>query len=422
MSMTKENPAFDRMMEENRRDDENSFQEYQDSTFQQDVDERVGLTAQDKLAKANITEQYLSTLKSDLEHLMEPITDERGLELVNGGLMRTQKTRKTITTICKAGRESAIKEQRAWIAQKKELVARVTEIEGPLQRVKSVYVAEQERLRLEVEKAAEKKINDRLQVVQDLGFVYHVATNFSPVLYTLNDHEVQVEDITTSTDEHWLLLLEKMQQTAAMNAAEMQRVESERLRVEGIAKAEAERVAEVAKQQAETQANIDAQLKQLATMKKEQRTNSALAIGCQLSDVPEGVETLPETVWNGRLNDLKILVETRNKAAAEKAERDAKEHAEKSERETKERAERDEKIRAEGVAQEARRVAQIAAQEEERNEEERKTKGDAWLVKKAQDQIAFCRAELGKLLSEAISKSATKKIRSYVEGIEAIKN
>ncbi|MBK5202165.1 MAG: hypothetical protein JJE45_00385 [Prolixibacteraceae bacterium] len=86
-----------------------------------------------ELAKQNVTEAVIAKLKKDYLPLkINGIDDKEGYKKVHDARIDCRDHRVLAEKICKAGREDANKEQKAWIAKEKEVVAKISEVEQHL--------------------------------------------------------------------------------------------------------------------------------------------------------------------------------------------------------------------------------------------------------------------------------------------------
>ncbi len=105
-----------------------------------------------ELAKQNVTEAVIAKLKTDYLPLkINGIDDKEGYKKVHDARIVCRDHRTLAEKICKAGREDAIKEQKAWIAKEKEVVAQISEVEQHLKRQEEAIdkIIEDQKIRAE---------------------------------------------------------------------------------------------------------------------------------------------------------------------------------------------------------------------------------------------------------------------------------
>ena len=107
------------------------------------------------LAEQNVTEQVLAGLKKHLALKVTSPEDKKGYALVHEARMQCRDLRVLATKIAKAGREDAVKEQKAWIAEEKRVVGQIEEVES--------YLEAQERIVDEAKEKAEKEAAKKIE-------------------------------------------------------------------------------------------------------------------------------------------------------------------------------------------------------------------------------------------------------------------
>lgn len=110
-------------------------------------------TITEELAKQNVTEAVIAKLKTDYLPLkIDGIDDKEGYKKVHGARIVCRDYRVLAEKICKAGREDAVKEQKAWIAKEKEVVAQISEVEQYLKKQEDTIDAENEAIKIRAER------------------------------------------------------------------------------------------------------------------------------------------------------------------------------------------------------------------------------------------------------------------------------
>jgi len=120
-----------------------------------------------ELAKQNITEQVIAKLKKDFMPLkINNIDDREGYKKVHDARIQCRDVRITAEKICKKGREDAIKEQKAWIAKEKEVVAQISEVEQYLKKQEDAIDSQIEAQKIRAERLL--KLPGRKEQIKDL--------------------------------------------------------------------------------------------------------------------------------------------------------------------------------------------------------------------------------------------------------------
>lgn len=200
------------------------------------------------LIKNNITDQIIANLKANYSGLtINGIEDKEGFNKVEQGRKEAKKLRCLAVTICKTGREDAIKIQKDWIEKEKEVVAKIVEVESHLE-------SESDRIK-EIEKQIlfeaiqKEKLPIRKEKLLTIGF--EIADD---ELLKIDDNQFN----TLFNEFHEKMLTEKSEKLKL----EQEQIEAERKEA---AKIEVERLAEIKRQEdlklAAENARIDAEKK-----------------------------------------------------------------------------------------------------------------------------------------------------------------
>jgi len=105
-----------------------------------------------ELAKQNVTEAVIAKLKADYLPLkINGIDDKEGYKKVHDARIVCRDHRTLTEKICKLGREDAVKEQKAWIAKEKDVVAQISEVEQYLKKQEDAIdqIVEERKIRAE---------------------------------------------------------------------------------------------------------------------------------------------------------------------------------------------------------------------------------------------------------------------------------
>ncbi len=264
------------------------------------------------LREANITEHILQTYEAYLSLTVAGPDDEAGYYQARKARMQCRDLRVLATKVAKAGREEAIAEQKAWIAEERRVVGRIEKIEehlsaqedvvdGPKAAEADRVAAEKQRLADEAEAKRLARIKFRYEALAAVGVFksaseveampdseFDAALRRAAEAHSLAEKKKRDEDAARAeeqknldarraeqdridamqraeqkkiADERHALEVEKARAESAEKArtAERDRAEREKKEAEEKAKAEAERI-EAARKAAEAE---DARLEAL---------------------------------------------------------------------------------------------------------------------------------------------------------------
>jgi hypothetical protein len=299
-------------------------------TTQADVNQAVSLVVQDKLQKAGITDQTLSELKTELEDLSKiEVVDEASFKLIHGGAMKATNARTTITKICKAGREYAISEQKAWIAAERDTISSFSAQENALKAKKDGWIAKKEREEREELERKEQAIRARLVAIEQFGFSKRTGSiDKGADYYTNGITTVEMSAITMSDDEVWSNLLNSLRMV--WEEGQAAKAEKERVATE-----EAERIRLAQEAIEDGQRRLKEQQDAFNAKINESRKNELLAVGAVVeggiikvpgSEVGLDLDTLfsqDQGTWDvnvefvkGQVEQVMLLREKAEEAAA----------------------------------------------------------------------------------------------------------
>lgn len=130
--------------------------------------DKAETTITTELAKQNVTEAVIAKLKADYLPLkINGIDDKVGYKKVHDARIVCRDHRTLTEKICKLGREDAVKEQKAWIAKEKEVVAQISEVEQHLKKQEDAIDAENEAIKIRAERLL--KLPGRKEQIKGLG-------------------------------------------------------------------------------------------------------------------------------------------------------------------------------------------------------------------------------------------------------------
>lgn len=316
------------------------------TVFQEDINENVELTVQQRLVKAGITEHALTTMRQAAERYMRPITSKNELEELQTGILTPLvKMRTRIERICKKGREEANMIRNAWIAEEKTYTGLVKEIEEPLQRYKDEWKEAQERVKREEEAEAERQRQFRYAELEGLGCVRRAPSGTDPERYVIGGTVIPLDLIDTADAPTWENLTWQAQVIADELRAKAEAEEAARL-------AEANRQAAIAAEN-ERKGRELAEQERLLREREEQarasinavRKAELIAIGykeeggevvCHIPDpvrprrsayLVADLHNLSDKEWASEIEDAKLHAEERAEMLRQEQERKEKEAA-----------------------------------------------------------------------------------------------
>lgn len=289
----------------------------------------VDQTISTELEKKNITKQVLTDLKKYNTLTIAGLDDKSGYEAVHKARMVCKNTRVLAEKICKAGREDAIKIQKAWIAKEKEIVSEIEQTENYLQSQQDKIDNEKQRIEDEKREAERLRIQNRIDKLTAVGYALDFA-----VVSTISDEQF-AETLAEATRLHQEEI-DRLSKIEAEKKAEAERLELQRIEQEK----ERIRLEAIEREQREREEKIRAE--QEAAERKIREEREAI----------EREKAAIEKAKQDAINEEKRKAEL-EAAKKEAAERALKEAEEKRVREEQERAERERKLAEENARIEA---------------------------------------------------------------------
>lgn len=192
-----------------------------------------------ELVKHNVTDSVLAALKDKYAGMKLRSLDDKEMYLeIKEAAKECAKVRNIIVKCCKLGREEAIKIQKLWVFKERETVARVTEVEAPLDAEIEMFNAEVERKALEEKKRQEEAYMQRTQALTRMGALY------SNGCFELGGFSIEGNLVKESSEDIWQSeVLPRF--TEEYNKSQDEIIKTERLK--------AEKEAEIKRQQEEFQ-------------------------------------------------------------------------------------------------------------------------------------------------------------------------
>lgn len=208
---------------------------------------------ENELVKQNVTEKLIAKLKADYM----PLTiagqhDREGYEAIVAARKDCKRWRILAKNICENGRESAIAEQKLWIAKQKDVTDKISEVEDYLEKQEKDFEEERDRLKAEKKRQQEAAFLSRSVELTKMG------ASFDGTSFTLEEVSYEAvllkeadEDVYATMFAKYKTIFDKNQQAAA---------ELEESRADAAAKLELERaeLKNLRKEREELQAQIKA--------------------------------------------------------------------------------------------------------------------------------------------------------------------
>jgi hypothetical protein len=267
-------------------------------------------TIKDQLVKHNLTDAVINELKSRYGGLkLRSLDDKESFLEIKAARKEVRKWGILTEDICEAGRAKAVKEQRLWLSKQKEVLAKIGEVQDPLDAEIKKFEAEQERKELEEKKMRDERWINRQSVLSKLGAIYTEGC------FVLNHISYELQLLSEADNEMWeAIILPKYQREFEANEA--QRIAEENKRKEELDRMRREREEfeeqqrifkqqqeEFAKQQRELQMQREESERQerLRKEKEEREERDRLAEQKRLKDAAD------EKMWRGRLSQLEDI-------------------------------------------------------------------------------------------------------------------
>lgn len=115
------------------------------------------------LAKANITKQVILHLQSYKTLVVKDENDTEGYEIVRRARLECKGIRVLGQKIAKAGREDALKEQKAWIEAEKNVTLPIAEVETYLELQEKIVSEAKERKEREAKEKADREAREKFE-------------------------------------------------------------------------------------------------------------------------------------------------------------------------------------------------------------------------------------------------------------------
>lgn len=181
-----------------------------------------------ELEKENVTEKVINGLKERYGTLKLNSVDDKETYLeIKEAHREVRKWYNLAVNICKKGRESAIQEQKLWIAKEKEVCSKIDEVANPLKLEIEKFDAEEKRKEDEEKQRKENIFISRQAEITKMGALYDTSNN----CFVLGDVSFEISMIKESDEETYNeIVLPKYK--AAFELLEAKRIEEERIKKE----------------------------------------------------------------------------------------------------------------------------------------------------------------------------------------------
>jgi fused signal recognition particle receptor len=219
-----------------------------------------------RLVQNNVTDQVLAALREKYGNMkLKALDDKESYLELKVAAKDCAKVRNLVVKVCKEGREDAVKQQKLWIAKEKEVISKVTEIEGPLDAEVAKFDAEVQRKATEEKERQEAAYINRQATLTKMGAVYENGNfvlgnaSFEALLVKECSQDVWEEAVVPKYRAEYEIIesekAEKERAIAAEKAEMLRQQEAFRIEQENFKKEQAE----LKRQQEEAQRIINEQ-------------------------------------------------------------------------------------------------------------------------------------------------------------------
>lgn len=337
------------------------------------------------LVRHNVTDAVIQQLKAKYGGLKLAALDDKESYLeIKQAAKDCAKLRNLAAKVCKEGREEALKIQKLWVSKQNEVVAKIEQIEKPLDEEIAKYDAEVERKKNEERQRQEDEYMRRTQLLTKMGATY------TDGCFCIGDFSIEANLVKESSIDVWeesmLPKFEKEYQQIEAERIEKERIEKERKEKERKEREEFEqKQADFKRQQEEfqrKQQELELEGKRKAQEMITRRCNQLQSLGMSYSfqydayvfddvnvDNKTEISLLSDGQWDELVEKVRPAIEQRKKEAEERRIADI----EKQKHIAAEAAAQQERER---IAEEQRQAEIKRQQEEARKAEELAKAGD----------------------------------------------
>ncbi len=150
------------------------------------------------LVKANITDKVIQAMKEKYGNLkLKSVDDKEGYLIVKEARKEVRKIGVLTEKLCKHGREDAIAVQKKWLGKEKEILAKIAEVQDPLDAEIKRYDDEIARLQKEEEEKQEREFMNRQTILLKMEAKYENDC------FVLGNVSYQLNNIKEADQEIW---------------------------------------------------------------------------------------------------------------------------------------------------------------------------------------------------------------------------
>jgi hypothetical protein len=272
-------------------------------------------TEQTALVEFNVTDAAIQTMKQEFMGLqIIGVDDKEGFEVVHNSRMIVKNKRIEVEKTRKALNENALSWQRKVNSEAKRITELLAPIEEHLQEQEATYEAEREKVRKEIERKEQERMQGRVALLMNIGMSFNGAFYFFPG----SPLNIDVITVTGNSDEKFTQFLAQAQVESDRIKAEadrkakeeVDRLEAERLKKEAIEKAKAEE-----------QQRIRIEQERIALVLKDEREKIEAEKKRIAKENAETAKALQDIILEQQREEERLKVE-RAALAKEKAERE----------------------------------------------------------------------------------------------------
>lgn len=232
-----------------------------------DVIEEVPLEKQieNSLVKHNVTDKVINALKKQYSGMkLKALDDKQSFLEIKEARNAVRKIGILAEKCCKVGREDAVKIQKLWLAKEKEVLAKIDEVQAPLDAEIKKYEDERDRLeQLEIQRKEEQFMKRQTTLLK-------MEAIYSGNSFTLGNVSYELENIKEADEEIWTdTILPKYQKEFAKVEEEKAKLEQQKKETEEKLRLEQEELLHQQNELKKAQEEIKKQQEELQKQKKE---------------------------------------------------------------------------------------------------------------------------------------------------------
>lgn len=232
-----------------------------------DVIEEVPLEKQieNSLVKHNVTDKVINALKKQYSGMkLKALDDKQSFLEIKEARNAVRKIGILAEKCCKVGREDAVKIQKLWLAKEKEVLAKIDEVQAPLDAEIKKYEDERDRLeQLEIQRKEEQFMKRQTTLLK-------MEAIYSGNSFTLGNVSYELENIKEADEEIWTdTILPKYQKEFAKVEEEKAKLEQQKKETEEKLRLEQEELLHQQNELKKAQEEIKKQQEELQKQKDE---------------------------------------------------------------------------------------------------------------------------------------------------------